>query len=267
MSNELSALIFDVDGTLADNEQQGHRVAFNRAFADTGLDWYWDEPTYARLLEVYGGKERIRHFIAAHRPDFDPPADSEAFVQELHALKTRHYIGLVESGVIPLRPGVGRLLREAREACLQLAIASTTTRDNVAALLTHALGQDSMGWFAALACGDEAPRKKPAPDVYELVLARLGLPPSRCLAIEDSESGLAAATAAGLITVITVNEATRDQDFSAAAIVLDQLGEPGCGFKVLAGDARGARLVDVALLRRLHSAFSAGGKAGYHRGV
>ncbi len=267
MSDELKALIFDVDGTLADNEQHGHRIAFNRAFADAGLDWHWDEPTYARLLAVYGGKERIRHFIEACGPGSGLPADPEAFVRDLHALKTRHYIRLVESGAIPLRPGVGRLLREARDARLRLAIASTTTRDNVAALLKQALGEDSLGWFDALACGDEAPRKKPAPDVYELVLGRLGLPPSRCLAIEDSESGLAAATAAGLITVITVNEATHDQDFSGAALVLDQLGEPGRGFRVLAGDAQGAGLVDVALLRRLHSTFSAGGKAGYHKGI
>ena len=249
----LKALIFDVDGTLADNEQAGHRVAFNRAFADSGLDWHWDEATYERLLEVFGGKERMRWFIEDFLQDFEAPGDLDTFIREVHARKTEHYIRLMKSGAMPLRPGVERLIREARAEGLRLAIASTTTLDNATALLAATLGPEGPGWFEVYACGDVVPRKKPAPDIYFHALSELGLDAEQCLVIEDSESGLASARGAGLGTVITVNRSTRGQNFEGALLVVDQLGEPGRPFTVLAGDAGNARLVDVALLERLHS--------------
>lgn len=254
---ELKALIFDVDGTLTDNEQDGHRVAFNLAFRDAGLDWFWDVATYDRLLEVFGGKERIRHYIEDFLTDFNAPEDLDAFILELHKLKTEHYLGLLKSGALPLRPGVGRLIKEAHSAGLKLAIASTTTLENALLLLKVSLGEKSIGWFDVFACGDIVARKKPAPDIYEYALDQLGLKASECLVVEDTEAGLASAAAAGLTTVITVNGTTRNQDFSGAAIVLDQMGEPDHGFEVLSGDAGNATLVDVALLRRIHSEFSA----------
>lgn len=250
---ELKGLIFDVDGTLADNEQDGHRVAFNLAFADAGLDWFWDEETYDRLLEVFGGKERIRYFIEDFLPGFDAPADLDTFIRGIHGRKTERYVELMQSGTIPLRPGVGRLVREAHQAGLRLAIASTTTRENATALLSQTLGQQSIGWFDVLACGDIVPNKKPAPDIYEYALEQLGLTAPECLVVEDTELGLASARAAGLKTLITVNRTTRAQDFSGAAIVLDCLGEPGAPFTVLAGDAGGAKWVDVAFLEWIHS--------------
>jgi beta-phosphoglucomutase-like phosphatase (HAD superfamily) len=254
MSNDyLKALIFDVDGTLADNERDGHRVAFNAAFREAGLDWEWDIPTYDRLLGVFGGKERLRHYIESFRPDFEPPADLDGFVRDLHQRKTRHYLQLLEAGAIPLRPGVERLLREARAAGLRLAVASTTTLENVTVLLGQALGEDGVAWFDVIAAGDVVANKKPAPDIYLKALEQLGLEASECLVIEDTEAGLASATAAGLTTVITVNGATRNQDFNGAVLVVDQLGEPGRPFEVLAGDAHGGTLVDVALLRRIHA--------------
>jgi HAD superfamily hydrolase (TIGR01509 family) len=251
MSSELKGLVFDVDGTLADNEHNGHRAAFNLAFGDAGLNWVWDSPTYNRLLKVYGGKERIRHFIEHDQPDLDAPEGLEVFIRELHQQKTRRYAELLKNGTIPLRPGVGRLLKEARAAGLRLAIASTSSPDNVAGLLRVTLGEESVTWFEVIACGDIVARKKPAPDIYEYVLRQMGLSGAECLAIEDSHSGLAAARAAGLETVITVNAATRDQDFTGAAIVLDQLGEPGRAFEVLAGDAGDATYVDLPFLRRI----------------
>jgi len=251
--SELRGLIFDVDGTLADNEQDGHRVAFNRAFGDAGLDWYWDEETYGRLLAVFGGKERIRYFIDEFPTHFAPPDDLDAFIQRLHHRKTERYVELLHSGGIPLRPGVRRLLEEARAADLRLAIASTTTVENVTALLASTIGQHSIGWFGVMVCGDVVRNKKPAPDIYELTLEKLGLPATECLVIEDSASGLASARAAGLKTLITVNPTTRRQDFTGAAIVLDGLGEPGAPFRVLAGDTGGARWVDVAFLRWIHA--------------
>ena len=250
---ELKALIFDVDGTLTDNECDGHRVAFNLAFKDAGLDWNWDVPTYLKLLDVFGGKERIRHFMENFLSGFEPPGDTDGFVRHLHELKTRHYLDLLKSGKLSLRPGVKRLVKEAKASGLKLAIASTTTLDNALLLIEVGLGKRAMDWFDVIACGDIVANKKPAPDIYLYTLEQLGLAADDCLVIEDTEAGLAAATAAGLTTLITVNDATRDQDFSGAAIVLDQLGEPGREFEVLAGDAGHAGVVDVAFLRRLHS--------------
>jgi HAD superfamily hydrolase (TIGR01509 family) len=253
MRAELKALIFDVDGTLADNERYGHRVAFNLAFRDAGLDWDWDVPTYDILLEVFGGKERIHYYIKRFRPAFYAPDGLNAFVRDLHRRKTEHYVNLLQSGAIPLRPGVARLLEEAHAAGLKLAVASTTTPENVTALLTATIGEASVAWFDVIAAGDVVPNKKPAPDIFSYALDQLGLAAADCLAIEDSASGLASARAAGLVTLITVNAATRHHDFTGAAIVLSDLGEPGQGFEVLAGDAGGATFVDVALLRRIHS--------------
>jgi HAD superfamily hydrolase (TIGR01509 family) len=250
---ELKALIFDVDGTLTDNECDGHRVAFNLAFRDAGLDWNWDVPTYLRLLDVFGGKERIRYYIAGFLTGFKPPGNLDHFIRELHRLKTEHYLALLNSGDLPLRPGVERLLKEARSAGLKLAIASTTTLENAILLLEVSLGERGPDWFDVIACGDIVANKKPAPDIYRYALGKLGLDAAECLVIEDTQAGLVSAMAAGLKTVITVNDATRDQDFSGAAIVLDQLGEPQRGFKVLAGDAGGHTLVDVAFLRELHA--------------
>jgi HAD superfamily hydrolase (TIGR01509 family) len=248
---ELKALIFDVDGTLTDNECDGHRVAFNLAFREAGLNWNWDVPTYLRLLEVFGGKERIRYYIEDFLTGFKPPGNLDDFIRRLHKLKTEHYLSLLKSGALSLRPGVERLVKEARSAGLKLAIASTTTLDNAILLIKVSLGEKSPDWFDVIACGDIVANKKPAPDIYLYALEQLGLTAGECLVIEDTEAGLASAKAAGLATVITVNDATRDQDFSGAAIVLDHLGEPERGFKVLAGDAGGATLVDVAFLRRI----------------
>lgn len=253
MPAELKALIFDVDGTLADNERDGHRVAFNQAFREAGLGWKWDVPTYDILLEVFGGKERIRYFIERYEPRFDVPADLDAWIRALHERKTHHYTQLLKSGAIPLRPGVERLLREARKAGIRLAVASTTTPENVTALFSATIGPHSIDWFDVIAAGDIVANKKPAPDIYLCALEQLGLESRECLVFEDTEHGLASALDAGLTTLITVNGATRNQDFRGAALVLDQLGEPGQPFEVLAGDAGGATFVDVALLRRIHS--------------
>jgi len=253
MQAELKALIFDVDGTLADNERDGHRVAFNLAFREAGLDWEWDVPIYDILLQVFGGKERIRHFVERYQPRFDAPADLDTWIRDLHARKTHHYTELLKSGAIPLRPGVERLLREARSAGIRLALASTTTPENVSTLFGATIGPHSIGWFDVIAAGDIVADKKPAPDIYLYTLEQLGLNASECLVFEDTELGLKSALDAGLITVITVNGATRNQDFSGAALVVDQLGEPDRPIEVLSGDAQGASLVDLALLRRIHS--------------
>lgn len=219
----LQALIFDVDGTLADTERDGHRVAFNAAFRQAGLGWHWDVAAYGELLAVTGGKERIMRYIQRSQPDWLTQPDLAERVRTLHDLKTAHYLRLVASGQTPLRPGVATILAAARAAGLQLAIATTTRLENVNQLLTATLGAEAITWFAVIGAGDVVAEKKPAPDIYYWVLERLHRAPEQCLALEDSAAGLAAARAAGVPTVITLNEYTRDQDFHGAVKVLPDL--------------------------------------------
>jgi len=248
---KLQALIFDVDGTIADTERDGHRVAFNRAFAEAGLDWQWSVSLYGDLLEVAGGKERIRYYLQKYQPNFQPPADLDSLIASLHGTKTKYFQQMVAEGAIPLRPGVKRLLEEARSQGMRLAIATTAALPNVTALLKHHLGPDSLSWFEVIAAGDIVPAKKPAPDIYQYVLQVISLPASDCLAVEDSYHGLQAALQAGLRTVITVNDYTKEQDFSGARLVLNHLGEPDQPFTVLAGDAGDANCFDLALVHYL----------------
>lgn len=250
--SELKAIIFDVDGTMADTERDGHLPAFNQAFAEAGLDWHWNNDLYGELLAVTGGRERIRYFLEEYHRDFPCPADLDGFIRQLHINKTAIYTRLVAGGEIPLRQGVARLIQEARAAGLRLAIATTTSLANVEALLTHTLGTEAMDWFEVIGAGDVVPAKKPASDIYRYVLEKLQLSAEDCIAIEDSRNGLLSATGAGLKTIIAVDEYTRGQDFTGAVIVLDQLGEPQARFTVLAGDAGDARYVDIEYLRKLH---------------
>lgn len=252
-NTKLEALIFDVDGTLSDTERDGHRVAFNDAFDEYGIGWHWDVETYGKLLAVTGGKERMKHYAEAFLNNQNLPDNFEQLVPELHAAKTRHYTELLSTGAIPLRTGVERLLNEAREAGFRLAIATTTTPENVTALLSHTLGEDSIGWFEVIAAGDVVPAKKPAGDIYHYALDAMKLEPEQCLAFEDSRNGILATQDADLTTLITVNGYTHDDDFSGAALVLDNLGEPDEPFNVLAGQANSHKLVDCELLRKIHS--------------
>ena len=251
---ELEALLFDVDGTLADTERDGHRVAFNLAFRDAGLDWDWSAERYGELLAVTGGKERIRHSLDRYTPAFARPTAVVDFIASLHQAKTAHYTRMLDDGRIPLRPGVARLIAEARAAGLRLAVVTTTTPANVSALLRNALAADAESWFEVIAAGDVVPAKKPASDIYHYAMARLGLPPARCIAFEDSRNGLLAARGAGLGTIVAVNGSTRAEVFGGAAAVLDEWGEPDRPFTVLAGDCGDAACLDLALVRRLHAA-------------
>lgn len=250
----LEALIFDVDGTLADTERDGHRLAFNTAFAEFGLDWHWDIPTYGALLAVTGGKERMRHYIASMRPDYTPPANFDDLIVQLHQAKTWHYTALLARGGIPLRPGVIRLLREAKAEGMRLAIATTTTPENVTALLKHSVQQGDIPDFECIGAGDIVPAKKPAPDIYHWVLREMHLQPEQCLAFEDSENGIKASAAAGLKTVITINDYTRTHDFTGAVAVLSDLGEPDTPCVFLQGQSGGKNYVDLELLRAWHAA-------------
>jgi HAD superfamily hydrolase (TIGR01509 family) len=218
------ALIFDVDGTLADTEEI-HRQAFNAAFARHALPWHWGRRIYSDLLKVAGGQERLAWFVEL----IDIPLRDKAVLKDkiaaIHADKTRFYAQRAAEGEIPLREGIEALIVEARKAGLRLAIASTTTRVNVESLLRHTLGASAIDWFDTIGTGDATVLKKPAPDIYRLVLDRLKLTPDEAIALEDSAIGLSAAKAAGVCTVVTPTTWTEDEDFSAADAVVSTLSD------------------------------------------
>ena len=247
----LKALIFDVDGTLADTEKDGHRVAFNSAFKAAGLDWEWDEELYGKLLAVTGGKERMNYYLDNFNTTFERPDNLQEMIAELHKSKTGYYTKLLGEGAIPLRPGVKRLIQDARDAGLRLAIATTTTPENVTALLENTLGKESIDWFEVIAAGDIVPAKKPASDIYDWALKEMKLDAADCLAFEDSENGILSSQGADLKTIITVNDYTLDHDFTGAAIVLNHMGEPDMPFSVITGDADCHSCITLDLLKQL----------------
>lgn len=217
----LEALIFDVDGTLAETEEV-HRRAFNDSFAAAGLDWHWNRETYRSLLKTTGGKERMARFV--QESGLAPPAVSLA---ELHAAKTARYVSLMAGGEIALRPGIGALIREARETGLRLAIATTTSEPNVEALCRAVFGTPAAAVFGVIACGDMVAAKKPAPDVYRLALRGLGLDAQQALALEDSRNGLLAAKAAGLRCCVAPGAYTLDEDFTGADLLMREFSDLG----------------------------------------
>lgn len=198
----LKALIFDVDGTLAETEEV-HRQAFNDTFEAHGLAWLWDQKLYARLLQVAGGKERMRHFIDVYKPPLPRGDLDDDAIKTIHLHKTARYMDLINSGEVVLRPGIRKLLIAAKRYGLKIAISTTTSLPNVEALLAATLGKKAINDFDAIGAGDVVPRKKPAPDIYFKVLDDLGLDAKDCLAFEDSANGLKSALGAGIPTVVT----------------------------------------------------------------
>lgn len=248
----LQAVIFDVDGTLADTEPEGHRVAFNRAFDEFGIDWFWSHELYGELLKITGGKERIRAYAAAHAPELYGRIDLDTWIARLHALKSEIYSTMMLSGRIPLRPGIARLIHELRKAGIRLAIATTTTPSSLNSLIMAHFGRDMTTLFDVIGAGDVVPHKKPAPDIYQWVLQQLELPASACLVIEDSLPGHASATAAGLPTIVTVSAYTQHDRFDHAVSVLSCLGDPGTPSCCLAGSPPDGDQVTVEQLREWH---------------
>jgi HAD superfamily hydrolase (TIGR01509 family) len=247
----LQAVIFDVDGTLAETERDGHRPAFNAAFREFGLDWDWDVPLYGELLAVTGGKERMRAYCQKYRPEFLTRADADAVIAELHKAKTRHYVAFMERGEIPPRTGVVRLIKELQAAGVRLAIATTTTPANVDALLAHTLNELPAGTFEVIGAGDIVPAKKPAPDIYTWVLDKMGLPASACLAVEDSRNGVLAARGADLPVLVAESSYTVGEDFTGAVAVLSDLGEPTAPARALQGIAPERGYADPVYLSAL----------------
>lgn len=251
--SELKAVIFDVDGTLAETERDGHRIAFNRAFNAAGLDWYWDEALYGQLLAVTGGKERIRYFLSDFHTECVARHNIDQLITQLHVDKTRHYVSLLDAKSIRLRPGVTRLISEIRQAGLRLAIATTTTHANVVALIKSTLGEQAIEWFDCIAAGDVVTLKKPAPDIYHHCLKQIDLLPLECLAIEDSENGVLSATTANIPTLVTFNSYTQNDDFSRAIAIFNHLGEQGMPCQSFSDKAIAGDYIKVSDLKQLHA--------------
>lgn len=221
----IEALIFDLDGTMADTEE-AHGVAFNLAFERHRLGWKWTRDGYRNLLSVHGGKERLAVFIDAMHIDAAQRERLHRLIPAIHAEKTKFYSSLARDGAIALRAGVAPLIDEALAAGARLGVASSTTEANVEALLCATLGERAFDKFSAVACGDAVSAKKPAPDIYRLVLRQLGVKAERAAAIEDTVNGVLAARSAGLWTVATPTDWSSGGDFSAANLVLPGLGDP-----------------------------------------
>jgi HAD superfamily hydrolase (TIGR01509 family) len=226
----LQAVVFDVDGTIAETERDGHRIAFNLAFERYGLPDRWDIELYGRLLAVPGGRERLRHHLGRRGM---APDEIEEIVPQLHAAKNDVFLDLVRAGSIPLRQGVARLLDELEKQGVRTAIATTGSRDWVVELISVLLGGERLARFDAIVTRQDCKRLKPDPELYFLALDRLACGPENAVAVEDSSLGLAAAKAAGLACMVVRNGYTRGHDFSGADLVVDDLGEPGSPARVV----------------------------------
>lgn len=247
----LSAVIFDVDGTLADTEEI-HRQSFNAAFREFGLPWEWDVGLYIELLAVAGGKERIRHYCRMADPVRLRELDADQLIASVHARKTTLYNQQVTRGGLPARPGVLRLIRQLRNDGVRVAIATTTSMANVENLLGTTLKALPKNTFEVIGAGEHAVAKKPAPDIYRWVTERLRLRPEECLAIEDSRNGVLAARTAGIPVLVTASPWSRGEDFTGSVAVLSDLGEPDRPHRTMSGIAVDTGFVDPVVLRRWH---------------
>lgn len=250
----LKAVLFDVDGTLADTEALGHRPAYNRAFRKLGLSFRWGPKLYRKLLKQPGGRERIKHYVQRFRPELGAEAGEaeqnlDAWVAKVHALKSHYFKRYMRHGRVPLRAGIARIMREARSEGVRLAIVTNASLKTLRPVLRYSMGPELAAEVEIIASGEEVQCKKPAPDLYQLAMRRLNLEAHECVALEDSEMGLRAAASAGLAAVVTINRDTLEQDFSEAALVVSSLGEPGAPTRVLKGHIDGLPWVSLSTLR------------------
>lgn len=220
----MKALIFDCDGVIIDTERDGHRVAFNETFKEKGLDVEWSVELYGELLKIAGGKERMRHYFEQNGWP-EAAVDRDACIKDLHKTKTDAYMGIIEDGRLPLRPGVARLVDEAIEAGLVLAVCSTSNERAVNTVVEKMLGGERRTHFREILAGDVVSKKKPDPEIYLLAEKRLGIDPKECVVVEDSRNGLLAAKGAGMNCIVTTSGYTASEDFTEADMVVSELGD------------------------------------------
>lgn len=253
---KLKALLFDVDGTLADTESHGHLPAYNRAFSDLDLDWQWSRKLYRDLLSVPSGRDRIAHYMDQYKPGLGQAeagshSDQQQWVKTIHERKSDCFRQRLQDGQIPLREGVERLLVQAHEAGLYIAIVTNASSATLQPFLEFALGTRLRGYIHTVVSGEQVARKKPAPDVYLAACEAIQCQPIECVAIEDSAMGLDAANAAGIPAVVTVNDDTRHDSLAHACLVVDSLGEPDRPANVMQSPGFELSCVDLPVLRQL----------------
>lgn len=251
---EIKAVFFDQDGVIIDTERDGHRVAFNQTFKEFGYDFSWSVEEYHELLQVAGGKERMRHYL--HTEGFGAevkPEDEDQLIREMHKKKTETFVGLIESGKLPLRPGVKRLMKEAMDAGLRLGVC-TTSNERAARAVAYGILKEIE--FEFVLAGDVVSKKKPDPEIYNLALQKTGLQPEECVVIEDSRNGVLAAKAAGMHVVATTNVYTENEDLSEADIIVTTLGDPDGEKGVLKRGGEGLEYDGVLRLGQLIEYFA-----------
>lgn len=220
--SKLKAVFFDMDGVIIDTEKDGHRVAFNQTFAEFGLSFQWDADHYCQLLRISGGKERMLHDFKTRGIPRSENDTLDELIIKLHKRKTEIFISLIESGNLPLRPGVRRFMKEANEKGLILGVCTTANERSAAAVTDQVLADVKFDFVLA---GDQVKKKKPDPEIYLLALEKAGLPADACLVVEDSRVGVTAAKSAGLHVIATTNQYTEREDLSMADIIVSCLGD------------------------------------------
>lgn len=245
----LKALLFDCDGVIAETESDGHRVAFNETFKAEGIDAEWGVEEYGRLVEIGGGKERMKYYFRQSPEKYPPNKFDDAYIAQLHKLKTARFMQLCPT--LPARPGVRRIMLAAADAGLRVFICSTSNEKSVGAIANAVLGDDKARVITAIYAGDMVKAKKPAPDIYQMVVENHPLRPEECLVVEDTRIGLQAALAAGMRCLVTQSMYSRADDFTGAAAVVESLGETDVPCRPQSGLAPDTPCVTLDILRGL----------------
>ena len=249
---ELSAVFFDVDGTISETENY-HRKAFNEAFKEFNLDWFWDEAIYKELINIGGGKERLMYHIKKAWPEMLGYKNLSNYIDSIHKIKNEIYEDYIKESTIEARPGVLRLIEELKKNKIKVALVSSTSEINLKNLFNQGLKINPSECFDLIAHGDCTKLKKPSPEIYQWTLEKFQLPPNACVAIEDSPRGLESASGANIKTLVTPSKLTLDEDFGGANLVLSDLGEPEKPFVAFSGETFGFRYVSFDLLEKICS--------------
>ncbi len=252
--SEMKALIFDCDGVIAETERDGHRVSFNRTFKEAGIDVEWSVEEYQELLRTAGGKERMKVYFSKNQSRFPGYVFDEETIRALHKRKTEIFMEMSRNGELPVRPGIKRIINEAHEKGLILAVCSTSNEKSVETLIRSSVGEEEFDYFNSIFAGDIVRCKKPAPDIYNLVKEKYGLEGCECFVVEDNRNGLLAAKNAGMHCIVTVSFYSKDEDLKEADMVVSSLGEPGNHAEVLRNSCsirRDIEYITVDLLKEI----------------
>ena len=245
--NKLSAVFWDVDGTIADTEICGHRVAFNLTFKDFGLDWYWDENKYVELLKISGGLNRIVHY----RDEIQSELTNE-YCSRIQLRKRFHYNKLSLSGNIKVRNGVLRLIKELADLKIKQFIVTTSGRESLEALLKTSLKSYLIN-FSDIICYEDVENHKPYPDAYNLAVKKSNESCENCIAIEDSIIGVDAAKAANINCLLTLPPwSSNFQNINKKAnACVDSLGNQKIHSNIIYGKQLTSNYVDYAYLTNI----------------